>query len=529
MDGQEQGNFFTMAELLRDKKKMAAVLVFFALIALFWITRLWKLTELPFGMHVDEAGMAYSSWCLAEYGVDRYLNPWPVYIPNFYGAQSALYIYLCVILFKLFGYHLALVRLPAVLFSFLTLIFGMLTVRKIFSENNILPFIAGGWMVVCPYFIMAGRFGLDCNLMLGMSTIFLYCFICAIESGKISRYILAGVTGGLVLYTYAISYLALPVFLVLAFFYLIRVKRFSLKGWIAMAIPMGILAFPLILVQIVTIFDLESFRIGCFTIPKIETNRVKEIGAFSFTKLYNALGAALIGDDYNYNSAPGYENIYGIIIILFMLGADFILKSFWKSIRDRKMDCQMIPLLWLISMLFLGAKTEANVNRMNGIFFVIIFVATVGMDGLCKAVKRHSTAIVVIVSVVCLLHFGKFANYYFGGTYTAENYMLPLFDVPVTEAAEFIEQDSVLSQKTTQMFEVGIYYTLGALKSPYDLDMREIETVKRHGNYIFGFLGGIEEQYNYIVADTFEEYSEQLRAAGFTEERYRGYSLFYKK
>ena len=94
---------------------------------------------------------------------------------------------------------------------------------------------------------------------------------------------------------------------------------------------------------------------------------------------------------------------------------------------------------------------------------------------------------------------------------------------------DFIEQDSVLCQKKTQMAEQGIYYLLEKPKSPYELDMREIESELKYENYMFGTLGTIEDQYNYIVVETFDEYSEKLRATGFIEERYERYSLFYKK
>lgn len=512
-----------------DKNKRLGVLFFIVLIALFWITRLWKLMQLPYGLHIDEACMAYSAWTLSEYGVDRYLNPWPIYIPNFDGGQSAMYTYICVILFKVFGYHLSLVRLPAVLFSFLNLVFGILTVKKIFPENNFIPLTTGGLIVVCPYFIMAGRFGLDCNLMLGMSTVFLYCFITAIESGMIRKYILAGVTGGLLLYTYALSYMVLPVFLLLSLLYVIRTKRFFLKGWFAMAVPMGILAFPLILVQIVNIFDLPQFQIGCFTITKMGVNRASELGMFSYKKLHEMFGVIFLGDTWNYNTAPGYVNLYGPTILFFFLGADIILRKFWNSIRGRKMAALTFVLLWFTSMLFLGALTEANVNRMNGIFFSTIFFAAVGINGLCMMLKKHFVAVAVVVGGIYLMCFGKFAGYYFGGAYTEENYLLSYFDVPVTEAVEFIEEDSVLSKKTTQMAEQGIYYALGNLKSPYDLNMREIDMEHRTEHYMFGTLGGIEDQYNYIVFGSFVEYSEELRAAGFSEEYYGDYSLFYKK
>ena len=221
----------------------------------FLATRLWRITTIPHGLHIDEAAIAYDAWSLANYGVDRHLISWPVYLINFGGGQNVLYCYLCAGLFKLFGFSVWLLRLPAVIFSFLTFVFGMLLVKKIFPDKPVLTFITGGLIVICPYFIMASRFGLESNLMLGASTVFLYCFTCAMESEKYRWYVLAGVVGGITLYTYAISYLALPVFLLLALIYVIWVRRFSFLRWASMAIPMGFLAFPLILEQYVNSFD----------------------------------------------------------------------------------------------------------------------------------------------------------------------------------------------------------------------------------------------------------------------------------
>ena len=49
----------------------------------FLFTRLLFLNEVPFGLHVDEAGMAYDALSLANWGVDRYLNSYPVYLINY--------------------------------------------------------------------------------------------------------------------------------------------------------------------------------------------------------------------------------------------------------------------------------------------------------------------------------------------------------------------------------------------------------------------------------------------------------------
>jgi hypothetical protein len=89
------------------------------LLFLFCVTvflRFYKLTVLPDVLHIDEAALGYNSWCLANYGTDRYLNVLPFYPQNFYGGQSPLYTYLVVLLIKFFGkgnLSVFLVRFPA--------------------------------------------------------------------------------------------------------------------------------------------------------------------------------------------------------------------------------------------------------------------------------------------------------------------------------------------------------------------------------------------------------------------------------
>ncbi len=121
-------------------KSMLKILCFAGILLLFLVTRVWQLTLLPFGLHADEAGMAYDAWCLSQYGVDRYLKPWPVYLINFGGGQNALYTFVCAVLMKIFGCSIQVIRAPAVIFSFLNLFFGMKLAEKLYPGRIFMPF-----------------------------------------------------------------------------------------------------------------------------------------------------------------------------------------------------------------------------------------------------------------------------------------------------------------------------------------------------------------------------------------------------
>ena len=165
----------SMKELQKRLERYMPFVLWGGILIAFGFTRMWRLTQIPLGLHYDEASMAYSAWSLSQYGVDRYLNSWPVYLKNFGGGQSVLYAYLLAGLFKVFGFHLVLIRIPSVLFSLLALVFTMEISKMIFPEHKYAPYIAGALVTIGPYYIMAGRLGLDCNLMLGGAAMFL-CF-----------------------------------------------------------------------------------------------------------------------------------------------------------------------------------------------------------------------------------------------------------------------------------------------------------------------------------------------------------------
>lgn len=498
------------------------------LIFAFLATRLWRISTIPSGLNVDEAAMAYSAWCFSQEGVDRYLRSWPIYFLNFDGGQSIMYGYLCAGLFKLFGYHVILIRVPAVFFSLLTLVFGMLLIKKIFPQSPLVALAAGGLITICPYFIMASRFGLDCNTMLGMSTVFLYCFICAIESGKYKWYLGASIAGGLVLYTYAVSYLVLPIFLILSLIYTIWVKRFEFLKWVCMAIPMGFLAFPLILEQFVNMFDLEEVQLGVFTITKMEAYRIYELRGIQWKYFLQAFKSIFIGDPLTYNSIPGFPNLYYLTIPLAALGFIYIANEFVKSWKNRELSRQIYLLFWFLVVLLVVSCTDNTTNKINGIFFVIIFFVVQGIMSLLNIGRKYTKIILVLCSVMYCIGFVRFSTYYYLGNYTADYHPLSYFDITVEDAVNFLDENPQYLNQGTYLAESPVYLALSMRLSPYDMDMEAFEKSNVFSEYWYcNQLPGIEEGYNYIVRDIYVDYANTLRSLGYGENAYIGYSLFY--
>lgn len=538
------------------------------LIALFGITRLWQLGTLPLGVHIDEAGMAYDAWCLANFGVDRHLKSWPVYLNNFYSGQSSLYAFVCALVFRIGGFGVFQMRLPGVLFSWLALTFGMKLAKRLYPESAYLPLFVGTLTTICPYFIMGSRFGLDCNLMLGASTMFLYFFVTALQTGRTWRYAVSGLTGGILLYSYALTYIALPVFLILSLVYVLWVRRdskplFSLGKWAVMALPMGILAFPLILVQVVNYFDLPEMRLGIFTITKLDGYRIGELGGgFSAGGFINALKCLFVGDANLFDSIPGIWNLYEITAMLFVLGLVSTLVRAFALLKRRKFCRLIFPVFWFAAVLALSCSVDMRTYRLNGLFYVCVLLAaeglrvllgqwkalvgcripvgseqTVGQDAALSAgrttpewAQKLAWLLPVLLCVVYLLGFARFARFYFTGPYTEATYLqIRDFGLPITEGIEFIEEDEELSRKVTYVWERSIYYAISALPHPQDFDVVG-DSFGLWNNYWWGSLGEIDGEHNYMVPHgQFPEYCAELVQNGFEEKDFGHYSVYYRR
>lgn len=247
------------------------------LLALF--LRVYRLTELPDTLNCDEAALGYNAWCLAHYGVDRYLNVMPIYPQNFDGGQSPLYTYSTTLLLAAFGNNripLFLVRLPGLISSMLAVIFGTKTISRIFQSRK-LTLTCALILTVCPYYIMHGRFALDCNLMLGCSIIALYCLVKYIQCGRLSQLIVCGISFGVVLYSYALSYFVLPIFLCPMALYLLYTGKITIPRTVIWAVTVCLTALPILLFIICLLFDTPPQRFLCFTISPTASSRMDRI------------------------------------------------------------------------------------------------------------------------------------------------------------------------------------------------------------------------------------------------------------
>lgn len=201
------------------------------IIAVFLVSRILKLEVFPNGLHVDEIAVAVDAKSILLNGVDRNGIHYPSYFYDYGNGQNALYVYVEAFLLKFLPATVFTLRIQAVIWG----LAGLLAIFGIcyeISDNKGWALVGAALATILPMYIMSERWALEAYLFLPTANITMYFIISAIKHGRIRDYILAGVFMGTSLYTYAVSYMVWPIFLVLSAAYLIYLKRLiSSNSW----------------------------------------------------------------------------------------------------------------------------------------------------------------------------------------------------------------------------------------------------------------------------------------------------------
>lgn len=523
-----------------DRQAEVFCLLFCFVIAV--IARTYRIMDIPYGIHIDEAGMGYDAWSLQKYHVDRWLNHFPVYLINFGGGQSALYAYLCAIFIKLFGqgeWNVVWMRMPGVLLNLAGYIAGIQLIGKILGRRW--KMFSAFILAILPYFIMQCRFGLDCNLLVNMLTISL-CILCmALECRKTWTFLLAGLLYGLTYYTYALSYIPNTLLLILITVYLLFKDRSLFGKLLCVWIPAGMIAFPLLLMIIVNQFDLPQIEIGMITIPKIPGYRGSEFEFQLPTILKNSgivLSCMLTRDWIDYNAFDKYYTMYRISIPFIALGWCSYTGNVMKKLSRKEVRIDYGLFLWFAFVLYfvlgccLGGDA-ANINKINGIFFPQFFLLIWGIrqvyDWCAKKYIKSAKVFICLLFMVYLYDFASFTRYYFT-EYAADIYPQFIFSDTYEDILDYLDEKN-LKDKQTYVCEGGnayIYYMLSAESDPYDVNLPEFGR-ERIGNFCFVIPEQIEADAVYIIRETDAEQIELMKQNDMVLQYEKGmYQCYYK-
>lgn len=496
-------------------------------IVILFFTVVYKFGKIPTYLGCDEAGMAYDAYCISEYGTDRYMNQYPLYLTNFGQGQSVLCAYLAAFFIKILGPNVIAYRMPMIFVYILSVIVSYLMVSKF--KNKKLALLFTFLIITCPWNIYNARMALDCNLYLGMFMIALYFMT---RADKTYQFFIAGIFIGLNLYTYILSWISLPIFLIVWIIYMLYLKKINWKQIIVMGIPIAILAAPLIYFLLLNYGIVRQTDIGIFSLPILDTFRADQIAPLNIFKTgLESLKTIFLQE----------KTIYLMYVPLFIIGFILSFKNVAKSIKKRKFDLTTIMVIafssLLIGLLFTNIPTA---NKANVLYFLILYFVAIAIIKICE--NSYLSKVIILVTIFILT-----VNFQWdyitksgvsGDIWYEDRYLYSLTEKIEANSEYKDKQKYILTNKAAPY----IYVLLGSRISPEEYVATEkrvdygnrIETTKV-GDYNFIYqeqefesaLNSNEDKI-FVIMKPFKYYIDKLIEYGYERQDYGYYVVLTK-
>lgn len=389
--------------------------------------RLWKYGVIPAGFNQDGAMGAVDALALAHHGTDRFGMWLPVHFSAWgFGQMSVLLSYLSVPFIALFGLNRITARITILIVSLLALWVIYLLVKMLSGRNAALFVLA--FCTMDPWQIMQSRWALDCNMFPHFLLFSVYFLVAGLKKNRKFIYV-SMVFFGLCMYAYGIAWYSVPLFLLVSCIYLLKKRLVSTKEFLLSSFVYLLVAWPIFGVIIINYFKLPSLATPFFTIPYFpDTTRTADMLFFSpdfFPQLLTNIKATinvvlLQKPDLLWNTIPGFGSIY-LFSIPFALVGLILVSGFFihknsgveasKSPLKSDKYAYALMLAWLLVSVASGIiVNNVNVNRINIIFYPMIFLCGIGIYSVVRKVRLLG----VVVAVIYITAFAAFGASYFG-------------------------------------------------------------------------------------------------------------------
>lgn len=511
--------------------------IFLGLMALFFIaTRLYRLDIIPFGphgVHVDEAGAMYDAICIKNWGVDQFLIKYPPYFRGLSGTgQNALYTYLASIIFRFFNVSIFSFRLVAVICA-AGAFFAMFFLAEALFMKKTYVFVSLGLMTIMPVFMMSEHWGLESYLFLSFSIISMSFTLNAILREKQILFILAGIFWGLTLYTYAISWIVVPLFLITTLIYLFYVQRIRISQIFSLALPAMLFGIPLIIQLFVMTGVLSPFSLPFMDFLPTESFRNKSIGlSYILTNLKHTTYVLLCADDQIYNSNVRFGLMYYVAIPFLFFGIICVITYAVRSLRKKEFDCWTVILVFYLAGRLVSLITlEPNTNRMAHLYLPMLLFTVLGINWIIDRIKFKKAAAIVIFAAFGM-SFIIFAKYFYSWSGFGLDTKASIMCAPtqIGETLREIEQEYGNTHTINVIANDGyanpLMMAIFTETSPYDFKEERINGCINKLPDELDLSGGTV----YLIDNEIHHITDYLETEGFTADRDRceGFAVVYK-
>lgn len=489
--------------------------------------RLIHIDIYPVGLNQDEASSAYDAWSVANYGIGRNGESFPVHFIAWGSGQNALYGYLMIPFIQLFGLSNLAIRLPMALVGCISLVIFYYFMKSAFDEKK--AFVFTFIFAIFPWHLMKSRWGLESNLFPDLILWAIYAMYFGIINKKKAFVWLSGILFGISTYSYGTAYFFVPISLLLIYLSLIIAKRITIKQALNHLVIVAIVSLPMILFVIINYFNLDTIKLGPITISKLETVRFKEITSLSsgltniFQRFIHNISILCTNDGILLNYTVPYGLFYNIWLtsLFIIIGLILSIRKHFKSPVYTFMNCLFIASLLL--MFFV----DGSINRINIIFIPLTFYIAYGIISF----KKWS----IIPLIIYLIFFLLLQHYYYTDYQdTLNTYMKVGFKEAITEASN-MDYDKLYIDSS--IYAPYIFYLMyNEVPTPYYIDNVQKsnadgmwQSIDVIDNVYFSIPSSLEEKNVYLFTkDTLRKNKDlYTNISDFNTKEYNQYVVLY--
>ena len=481
----------------------------------------------PVGLNQDEASSAYDAWSVANYGMGRNGESFPVHFIAWGSGQNALYGYLMIPFIQLFGLSTLAIRLPMALVGCISLVIFYYFMKSAFDEKK--AFVFTFIFAIFPWHLMKSRWGLESNLFPDLILWAIYAMYYGIINKKKFCIWISGILFGISTYSYGTAYFFVPISLLFLYLSLIIAKKITIKQALSHLAIVVIVSLPMILFVIINYFNLDTIKLGPITIPKLETVRFKEITSLSsgltntFQRFIHNISILCTNDGILLNYTVPYGLFYNIWLtsLFIIIGLILSIRNHFKSPVYTFMNCLFIASLLL--MFFV----DGSINRINIIFIPLTFYIAYGII----TFKKWA----IIPLVIYLIFFLLLQHYYYTDYQdTLNTYMKVSFKEAITDASN---QDYDKLYIDSSIYAPYIFYLMyNEVPTPYYIDNVQKsnadgmwQSIDVIDNVYFSIPSSLEEENVYLFTkDTLRKNKKiYTNISDFNIKEYNQYVVLY--
>ncbi len=159
------------------KNVKITVILFWLILIVAAVIRLWQFGKVPVGLDWDEASLGYNAFSILHTGRDEYGKWLPVILQSFGDYKPALYAYLIIPFISFMGLTVEAVRLPSALAGIATVALTYFLAKKVCNSEK-MGLLAMLLLAISPWHIQFSRIGFESNVGLffnvALVTFFVY-------------------------------------------------------------------------------------------------------------------------------------------------------------------------------------------------------------------------------------------------------------------------------------------------------------------------------------------------------------------